>query len=151
MKVKIYRVDKNLPLPSYETRGAKGFDIMARGDHEIAPKEILLIPSNLIIEVPENYMLAIASRSSTPLKKGLTPPHGFGVIDSDFCGDKDEILIQVYNFLDKPVFIKNGEKIAQGVFVRVDNAVWDENEEHWGAETRGGFGSTDGYLDKSLQ
>jgi dUTP pyrophosphatase len=141
MKVRIKRIDKSLPLPIYETNGSVGFDIIAREDTQIPPKEISMIPSNLIIEVPKKYMLVVASRSSTPLKRGLTPPHGFGIIDHDYCGPKDEIKVLVYNFTGKVVDIKRGDKIAQGVFVRIDKFEWEEVDEI-SNKTRGGFGST---------
>lgn len=145
MKVKIKRIDKSLPLPVYETGGSVGFDILARETVTIQPGTIELIPGNIIVEVPEGYMLAVASRSSTPKKKGLTPPHGFGVIDRDYCGPDDEVKIQVYNFSGSPVTIERGEKIAQGVFVRVDKFEWEETEEMQ-KQSRGGFGSTDKSL-----
>ena len=144
MKVQIKRIDKSLPLPVYETGGSVGFDILARERSEIPPKEINMIPSNLIIRVPDKYMLVVASRSSTPSRKGLTPPHGFGIIDHDYCGPEDEIKVMVYNFTDKAVIIEKGEKIAQGVFVRIDKFEWEEVDE-LGGESRGGFGSTGGY------
>lgn len=142
MQVRIQRVDKNLPLPTYATAGSVGFDLLARETVRIEPGQIELIPGNLIVEVPRGYMLAVASRSSTPKKKGLTPPHGFGVIDRDYCGPQDELKIQVYNFSSGPVTIERGEKIAQGVFVRVDTFEWEEVDSIR-EESRGGFGSTD--------
>jgi len=145
MKVKIKRIDKNLPLPVYETDGSVGFDILAREDITIEPKSIGLIPANIVVEVPVGYMLIVASRSSTPKKKGLMTPHGFGIIDHDYCGPEDEIKIQVFNFTDAPVSIKKGEKIAQGVFVRIDKFEWEELD-GIRAESRGGFGSTGGHL-----
>ncbi|MCK9185959.1 dUTP diphosphatase [Candidatus Gracilibacteria bacterium] len=144
MKVRIKRIDKTLPLPIYETDGSVGFDILAREDVLVAPKEMAMVPSNLIVEVPEKYMLVVASRSSTPSKKGISPPHGFGIIDHDYCGEKDEIKVLVYNFKETPVEIKRGEKIAQGVFVRIDKFEWQESDEIF-KESRGGFGSTGGY------
>jgi dUTP pyrophosphatase len=141
MKVRIKRIDPSLPLPIYETGGSVGFDIVARETVTIENGTIELAPGNIIVEVPEGYMLAIASRSSTPRKKGLTPPHGFGIIDHDYCGPKDEIKIQVYNFSGAAVTIERGEKIAQGVFVRVDKFEWEEVDEIR-TESRGGFGST---------
>jgi len=143
MKVKIKRIDKSLDLPIYETDGSVGFDIMAREDHDIESGKIGIVPSNLIVEVPKGYMLVVASRSSTPLKKGLTPPHGFGIIDHDYCGPEDEIGVLVYNFTDEVVGIKRGEKIAQGVFVRIDKFEWEEVNEI-NKDSRGGFGSTGG-------
>lgn len=141
-KAKIKRIDKSLPLPVYETNGSVGFDIVAREQTKIPPKEIKLVPGNIIVEVPKGYMLMVASRSSTPKKKGLTPPHGLGIIDHDYCGNEDEIKIQVYNFTDDSVIVEKGEKIAQGVFIRIDKLDWEEVDE-MGEKSRGGFGSTD--------
>lgn len=145
MKVKIKRMDKSIPLPVYETDGAVGFDISAREDFVVQPGEIVLVPSNLIVEVPNGYMLIVASRSSTPRKKGIMQPHGFGIIDHDYCGSEDEIKIQVYNFTDGAVEIKKGDKIAQGVFVRIDKFEWEEIDEIK-VKSRGGFGSTGGHV-----
>lgn len=141
MKVKVVRIDKELPLPVYETEGSVGFDLVARESVVIKDGSIELVPGNVIVEVPRGYMLAVASRSSTPRKKGLTPPHGFGIIDHDYCGPEDEIKIQVYNFSGEDVVIERGEKIAQGVFVRVDKFEWEEVDEI-NEVSRGGFGST---------
>lgn len=146
MKIKIKRIDKSLPLPVYETNGAVGFDIIAREDIEIPSKGLAMIPSNLIVEVPETHMLVIASRSSTPYKKGLMPPHGFGIIDHDYCGPEDEIRVLVHNFKDETVKVARGEKIAQGVFVKIDKFEWEEQGDISAKNSRGGFGSTGGYM-----
>lgn len=141
MRVRVKRIDKSLPLPRYETKGAVGFDLLARKKVIIKPKEIVLIPSNLIIEVPKGYALIIASRSSTPKKHGLTKPHGIGIIDQDYCGKQDEVKIQVFNFTQKSVTIPRGTRLAQGLFVRVDRAELEEVKEIR-KKSRGGFGST---------
>lgn len=141
MKVRIKRIDQTLPLPKYETDGSVGFDLLAREDVTVPPKTIALIPSNVIVEVPKQYMLLLSLRSSTPRKKGLLKPHGIGVIDHDYCGPNDEIKIQVYNFTDQPVTVSRGEKIAQGIFVHIDTFAWEEVAQIR-KESRGGFGST---------
>lgn len=141
MKVRIQRVDKDLALPRYETDGSVGFDFLAREDTAIPPKSVALIPGNVVVEVPSNYMLLVSLRSSTPRKKGLLMPHGIGVIDHDYCGPQDEIKIQVYNFTDQAVTISRGEKIAQGIFVHIDKFEWEEVEKIR-EKSRGGFGST---------
>lgn len=140
MKVRIKRIDKELPLPVYQTNGSVGFDIYSRETITIQPKEVAIVPSNLIVETPEGYMLMLALRSSTPRKKGLLKPHGIGIIDNDYCGEKDEIGIQVYNFTDKPVVVERGERIAQGIFVKIDKFKWEEQNTM--GNSRGGFGST---------
>ena len=142
MKVKIKRLDKELPLPMYETSGSVGFDLLCRESVTIAPQTVVLIPANVIVETPPGYMLMVTLRSSTPRKQGLLIPHGVGIIDQDYCGEGDEIQIQIYNFTDQPVTVERGDRIAQGIFVRVDTAEWSEVAE-MRSETRGGFGSTD--------
>ena len=142
MKVRIQRIDKTLPLPVYETEGSVGFDLLSRTEVTVEPREIALIPANVIVEVPEGYALIIASRSSTPKKHGLTKPHGIGVIDKDYCGPEDEVKIQVYNFKEHPVHIEKGTKLAQGLFVRVDRLDFEEVDQMENP-SRGGFGSTD--------
>jgi len=140
-KIKIKRVDKDLPLPVYETAGSVGFDLIARETIQILPGEIKLIPANIIVQTPEGYMLMLVSRSSTPKKKGLTKPHAIGIIDQDYSGEDDELKIQVYNFTKEPATVERGEKIAQGIFVRVDRFEWEEVDS-MEAPSRGGFGST---------
>lgn len=140
-KIRIKRIDSTLPLPRYETAGAVGFDLLARETVSIDPGKIELIPANVIIETPEGYALILASRSSTPKKKGLEFPHAIGVIDQDYCGPDDELRIQVRNVTNAPVTVERGERIAQGLFVRVDRMEWEEIESI-DRKTRGGFGST---------
>lgn len=141
MRVNIKRIDTSLPLPEYQTSGAVAFDLYSRIDMTVAPKSLGLIPTNLIIETPHGYMLMLASRSSTPKKKGLLVPHGVGIIDQDYCGEKDELLLQVFNFTDQEVAITKGERMGQGVFVKIEQGEWAEVTEMTGP-TRGGFGTT---------
>ncbi len=148
MKVKIKRVDNDLPLPKYETEGSVGIDFLCRESVIIDPHSLGLIPANVIVETPPGYMLMVTLRSSTPRKWGLLIPHGVGVIDQDYCGEEDEIKIQVYNFSSDPVMVERGDRIAQGIFVRVNVARWSEVD-RIESETRGGFGSTDNQGDHS--
>lgn len=141
MDVSVSRIDPNLPLPQYHSSGAAAFDFVARETTIIGPKTIGLVPGNVIVKVPEGYALLVLPRSSMPKKKSLVFPHSIGLIDQDYHGPKDEIFIQVFNTSDTPVTIDRGERIAQGLFVKIERAAWHEVEDH-GAETRGGFGST---------
>ena len=148
LSVRIARVDQTLPLPAYETAGAVGFDLLARVETTVAPRGLARIPANVIVETPPGYMLLVAARSSLPGRRGLSVPHGIGVIDQDYSGAGDEILVQVYNFTDAPVTVARGERIAQGVFVRVDRARWEEAD-FAARPTRGGFGSTSQSTEQS--
>lgn len=141
MNVDIRRIDTGLPLPPYSTSGAIAFDVITRETTVIEPKQIGLIPGNVIVKVPEGYALLLFPRSSMPRKKGLIFPHSAGLIDQDYHGDNDELMVQVQNITDAPVTVERGERIAQGVFVQIGKAQWNEVDSH-GAETRGGFGTT---------
>lgn len=140
MKIRIKRVDKDLPLPEYQSKGAVAFDVYARETTQIAPHTIGHVPTNLIIEIPKGYMLLLKDRSSTPRKKGLL--NTIGYIDQDYCGPEDEIKLQFYNFQDSPSIIEKGERIGQGVFLPMELAVWEEVDSMEHNQTRGGFGST---------
>lgn len=139
MKVKIKLVDKSLPLPNYQTTGAVAFDLYSRIDAVIKPKSLERLPTNIVVEIPKGYMLEIKDRSSTLKKKGLLITTGY--IDNDFCGEDDEILLQVYNLTDDDVKIEKGERLGQGVFIRIDLAEWDQVDK-MEAKSRGGFGTT---------
>lgn len=145
MIVKIKRIDKKLPLPEYQTKGSVGCDLYARVETKIPSKSLAKIPSNIILETPPGFMFVIASRSSTPFKKGLMKANGIGIVDQDFSGPKDEINLAVYNFTDSEVTVEKGERIAQGMFVPVAVAEWLEVKSMVHNQTRGGFGSTGGH------
>ncbi len=136
----IKRIDTSLPLPAYATAGSVGFDLVCREDTEIAPRTVGYIPGNVIVRTPPGYMLLLALRSSTPRRKGLLIPHGIGIIDEDYCGEGDELMVQVYNFRDEATLVRRGERIAQGVFVPIQRVAWQEVDGM--GKGRGGFGST---------
>ena len=141
MQIRIKRIDHAPPLPKHESGGAVGFDFVTRETTSIEPGSIALVPGNVIVQVPEGHALLIVPRSSLPRKKALVCPHSIGVIDQDYHGPDDEILVQVQNISDETVTVERGERIAQGMFVKVEQAEWIEEEE-LAAVSRGGFGST---------
>jgi dUTP pyrophosphatase len=143
LQVAIKRLDKGLPLPTYATPGSVGFDLLCREDTEIAPRKHGRIPGNVIVQTPPGYMLLLTMRSSTPRRKGLLIPHGVGIIDQDYSGEGDELMVQVYNFRDEVVMVQRGERIAQGIFVPIVRVTWHEVDEV--GEGRGGFGSTGSF------
>lgn len=140
LNVNIKRIDTELPLPSYATAGSVGFDLLCRETSEVAPHELARIPANVIVQTPPGYMLLLTMRSSTAGRKGLLIPNGVGIIDQDYCGEGDELMISVYNFRNEPATVERGERIAQAIFVPVTQAIWTEVAEV--GQGRGGFGST---------
>jgi dUTP pyrophosphatase len=141
MKVKIKRIDKTLPLPKYESSGACCFDLLAREQRVIPSHSLGLIPTNIIVQVPEGYMFIVLPRSSTAKKKGLIIPHGLGIIDQDYHGPDDEVIFQVYNVTEEDVVVEKGERLAQGCFIPVAKVSLIE-EEIENKKSRGGIGST---------
>jgi len=139
MIVRIKRIDKSLPLPKYETDGAVAFDFIARQMIVIEPKSVGRVPSNVVVEVPIGYMLYIKDRSSTAKNKGLLITAG--VVDQDYCGENDEVLIQFFNPTDNRIIVERGERLAQGIFVAIGAGEWEEVD-LMGKKDRGGFGTT---------
>ena len=94
-----------------------------------------------MIEVPAGHFLAIVARSSTPLKRGLLVANGIGVIDPDYSGPSDEVLIQLLNVTDAAVDVHRGDRLAQGIVLPAPRVTWQEAEVLRDT-VRGGFGST---------
>jgi dUTP pyrophosphatase len=141
MTVRIRRLSPAVQLPAYGTAGAAAFDLAACCDVEVPPRDIRLVPTGLVVQVPPGYFLAVLARSSTPLKRGLMVANGVGVIDSDYCGPEDEVKIQVINVTDAPVHVARGDRIAQGMILAAPRIEWEEVQD-LAAPSRGGFGST---------
>ncbi|MBI5530344.1 MAG: dUTP diphosphatase [Candidatus Doudnabacteria bacterium] len=144
MKVKIKRLDPSIEIPKYHTKESAGFDLASSVDISIAPGEVAKIPTGLVIASPSGYFLLITSRSSLALKKGLNMANGVGVIDPDYAGPNDQVHIIVQNFTDHSVEIQKGERLAQGIFLPIQQVELEETD--LTRETdRGGIGSTGGY------
>lgn len=109
----------------------------------VAPGQVALVRTGLVIQVPPGHFLGIFARSSTPLKRGLLVANGVGIVDPDYSGPNDEIMIQVLNFTGAAVHITRGDRLAQAVVLPAPRVVWQEVDEIRSA-TRGGFGATGG-------
>lgn len=135
---------KDLPLPSYMTKGAAGMDLYANVSEDtlIKPGDIQLIPTGIKISIPEGYEAQIRPRSGLALKYGITMVNAPGTIDSDYRGEINVILI---NFGKEGFLVKRGERIAQMVINKVEIIEFTETDSL--DETQrgeGGFGHT-GY------
>ena len=141
MKVKI--VNKSLfKLPSYETKGSAGVDLQAYVESPIVlkPLERTLVPTGISVELPEGYEAQVRARSGLAIKHGISLVNGIGTIDSDYRGEIKVILI---NLGDKEFTINSGDRIAQMVFIRHEQAEFELVEELNETERgSGGFGHT---------
>lgn len=144
MNAKIIRLDETVELPRYETHESAGFDIAINQDGEIKPNEIKMFSTGLVIEAPENHFLMLVARSSLPTKKGLRMANSIGIVDRDYAGPNDEIFVKLHNITNEIVSVKKGEKLIQGIFIRIDQVQWNEVPSIR-TVNRDGFGSTGGY------
>jgi dUTP pyrophosphatase len=135
---------QDLPLPTYQTDGAAGMDLLAAlpATRPLRLKrfERALVPTGLILELPRNTEGQVRPRSGLALKQGITVLNAPGTIDSDYRGEVQVLLIN----LGRAVFtIQRGDRIAQLVIQAVARGTLRE-----AATTRkslrgvGGFGST---------
>ncbi|MFK8039610.1 MAG: dUTP diphosphatase [Crocinitomicaceae bacterium] len=141
MKVKIINQSNNT-LPEYETLNSAGVDLRAYTADEIIlkPLERKLIKTGLFLEIPEGYEAQVRPRSGLAYKNGITVLNSPGTIDADYRGEIGVILVNMSN---EPFKIENGERIAQLIFAKFEQAEFIKvealNETERGA---GGFGST---------
>lgn len=141
LPIHILKRHPDAEIPAYASPGACAFDLAPIEDATIAPGEIVRLRTGLVFKVPEGYTLLIAARSSLPRRYGLCVPQGFGIVDNDFCGSEDELLIQLLNFTDEPVQVKKGDRLVQGMLVPFTVGAFQEVE-MFSQPNRGGFGST---------
>ena len=140
--VRFQRLANNpdLPLPARATPHAAGYDVRSAEAVKIAPGQIVLVPTGLVMELPEGVECQVRPRSGLALKHGVTLPNSPGTIDPDYRG---ELRIVVQNLGSDPVCFERGERIAQLVFARFERPRLEEVARVQGGTRReGGFGST---------
>ena len=141
MKVQIINKSKH-SLPQYATSSSAGMDLRANLDNPIVlkPLQRCLVPTGLYIALPEGFEAQIRPRSGLALKKGITLLNTPGTIDADYRG---EIGVIVINLSAEDFLIEDGERIAQMVIARYEQAEWQEVEVLEDTERgAGGFGHT---------
>ncbi|CAG0989857.1 MAG: dUTP diphosphatase [Bacteroidetes bacterium] len=141
MKIKIVNKSQH-ELPQYATPLSAGLDLRANLDEPITllPLHRTLVKTGLFIELPAGYEAQVRPRSGLALKKGITVLNSPGTIDADYRGEIGVILV---NLSQETFVIENGERIAQLVLAKHEQAQWEETKEL--QETNrgtGGFGST---------
>ncbi|MDY3288677.1 MAG: dUTP diphosphatase [Bacteroidaceae bacterium] len=124
MKVQIINRGHH-PLPQYATEQSAGLDLRANLDSpvELKPLERKLIPTGLYMALPKGYEAQVRPRSGLAIKKGITVLNSPGTIDADYRG---EICVILINLSDQPFLINDGERIAQMVIARHEQAEWEQ-------------------------
>jgi dUTP pyrophosphatase len=146
MKVRITKIRPTAIIPTYETSNAAAFDLTAAETITIQPHSQGLVPIGLVFGIPKNHVMHIFPRSSTFKKFGIFLSNGVGVVDPDYCGLTDELMIMFYNPGDQPAAIASGARIAQAIIYPRPQIEFEEGAAD--GPSRGGFGSTGGYNTK---
>lgn len=139
MKVKIIN-ESHHPLPAYATPQSAGVDLRANLDEPVTlmPMQRALIPTGLRIALPTGVEAQVRPRSGLALKHGITVLNSPGTIDADYRGLIGVILV---NLSQEPFVIQDGERIAQMVIARHEQAEWVETDTLDETERgEGGFG-----------
>lgn len=145
MNLRITKTDPRAVVPAYGTPGSAAFDLATIEDVAVPAGSQALLRTGLVFCIPEDHVLLILARSSTFRKFGVILANGVGVIDSDYCGPEDEVLISVLNPGTEDVEIKSGSRVAQAMVIHRPKLTFEEGAPN--AENRGGFGSTGGHGD----
>lgn len=141
MKIKIVNRSHHA-LPQYATALSAGLDLRANLEEDITlqPMERRLVPTGLSIALPEGYEAQVRPRSGLALKHGITLLNTPGTIDADYRGEIGVIMV---NLSDTPFNIADGDRIAQLVIARYEQAEWETVEALDSTERgNGGFGHT---------
>ena len=130
------------PLPAYETELSAGMDLRANMEEPVflQPLERALIPTGLYIALPPGFEAQVRPRSGLAAKQGITVLNSPGTVDADYRGEIKVILVNLSN---AAVQINDGDRIAQLVIARHEQAAWQITEQlDETARGTGGFGST---------
>jgi len=141
-KILIKRLSKEVSLPKYETSGSSGMDLSANIEKNINldPGKSVIVPTGLMVAIPEGYEIQIRPRSGLAAKKNISVLNTPGTIDADYRGEIKVILINLGN---NKFIVEKGIRIAQMVVCPVVKAHFEEvNELNNTFRGKGGFGST---------
>ena len=163
-KLEIFRTHNSIQIPTFATSQSACFDLafnsagktsyrlynknnghverpFSNGRIHIMPGERVLIPTGLIMDIPEGYSVRVHARSGTSLKQGLILVNSEGIIDSDYV---DEVFVLITNVSDNGQWINPGDRIAQAELVKQEKyEISEAIRKPFPKTTRtGGMGST---------
>lgn len=167
MILKFYKMYEDVNTPAFASSGSACFDVHAyinpqaeivgwldsaikqipkqfknNGESVIIyPNERVLIPTGIIMDIPENHSVRLHARSGLAYKKGLVLANGEGIIDSDYV---QEVKCMVHNMSDTNVVINNGDRVCQGELIKSlkYEIVQIDDQPKSKTDRDGGFGST---------
>lgn len=140
--IKFLRLRPDAQLPTYATARAAGLDLFACNDDDIViePQSVALVPTGFAMELPDGYEAQLRPRSGLALKHAISLPNSPATIDADYRGEVKIILI---NHGKEPFVVKKGDRVAQMVIAKVEQATFIEVDAlSETARGEGGFGHT---------
>lgn len=164
-KLKFWKIHPDVVLPKFQTGQSACFDLamhtsgkqtysgynydnkpFTREVHEhgkiyLSHGDRVMIPTGLIMDIPDGYSVRIHPRSGTSLKMGLVLANMEGVIDSDYV---DEVMVLMWNISHNGLWIDNGSRIAQAELTMLEKYIVEETNQKPTKKTdrNGGMGST---------
>jgi len=145
LRIRVRRVHDDAVLPSYAHPGDAGADLGTTVDVHLEPGERALVPTGISIALPDGYVGLVHPRSGLAARCGLSIVNSPGTVDAGFRGELKVMLIN----LDprEPIDLERGDRIAQLVVQRVEQAAFVEVDElPTSVRGEGGHGSTGGFL-----
>ncbi len=142
VKVLVKKLNPNVQLPIYKTKGASGMDLMAfiKKTISLEPGKSCLVPTGLSVAFPKEYEIQIRPRSGLAANNNISVLNTPGTIDSDYRG---EIKIILFNHGNEDFIIKNKDRVAQMVLTPIIKMELEEIKElPESIRGEGGFGST---------
>ncbi|MEX5294842.1 dUTP diphosphatase [Kocuria sp. CPCC 205268] len=141
LSIALQALDPELPLPVYAKPGDAGADLRSREDVVLGPGERALVPTGVAIALPEGYAGFVHPRSGLAARHGITVVNAPGTVDSGYRG---EIMVTLLNTDGTaPFTVRRGDRIAQLVIQRVEQAVFEVVDVLPGSARGGtGFGSS---------
>ncbi len=141
LRLPVLLLDPDLPLPTYARPGDAGLDLLAREDAVVAAAGgRALVPTGLAVAIPAGHAGFVLPRSGLALRHGLTVANAPGLVDA---GYRDEVKVILLNTDPEHEYrVLRGERIAQLVIQRVEEALLVEVDQLSGEGRGGGFGHT---------
>ncbi len=142
LEVPIVRLDPDLAVPAYAREGDAGADLVAREDHELAPAGgRARVSTGVSLAIPPGYAGFVLPRSGLALRHGVTCLNTPGLIDAGYRGELQVLLVNTDP--TEAFTVRRGERIAQLVLLRVEQATFPVVDEHDATDRgTGGWGST---------
>jgi dUTP pyrophosphatase len=144
VEIRVRRLDPAAAVPAYAHPGDAGADLSTTVDVRLEPGERAVVPTGISIALPHGYVALVHPRSGLAARFGLSIVNSPGTVDAGYRG---EIKVALVN-LDprEPIVLQRGDRIAQLVVQRVEEARFVEVDELPGSvRGEGGHGSTGGF------